>query len=173
MTDEVSMSNHQDTAKAFLKTAGTGNVQEGYDRYVAPSFIHHNQYFKGDRQSLLTAMQEASKTSPNKSIDIKHVYEDGDTVITHSLVTRQDPHAQEIAVIHILSVRTRSHRGAVGCRAAHLEGFAEREWDVLTGGRDPRSAVVSCLWQTDRPGLGRRQPLRVAARATGPSTCCT
>lgn len=59
------MSNHQDTAKAFLKTAGTGNVQEAYDRYVAPSFIHHNQYFKGDRQSLLTAMQEASKTSPN------------------------------------------------------------------------------------------------------------
>ena len=95
------MSNHQDAAKAFLKTAGTGNVQEAYDRYVAPSFIHHNQYFKGDRQSLLTAMQEASKTSPNKSIDIKHVYEDGDTVITHSLVTRQDPHAQEIAVIHI------------------------------------------------------------------------
>jgi hypothetical protein len=57
------MSNHQDTAKAFLKIAGTGNVQEAYDRYVAPSFIHHNQYFKGDRQSLLTAMQEASKTS--------------------------------------------------------------------------------------------------------------
>jgi predicted SnoaL-like aldol condensation-catalyzing enzyme len=95
------MSNHQDTAKAFLKTAGTGNVQEAYDRYVAPSFIHHNQYFKGDRQSLLTAMQEASKTSPNRSIDIKHVYEDGEMVITHSLVTRQDPQAPEIAVVHI------------------------------------------------------------------------
>ena len=100
--DEVSMSNHQHAAKTFLKMAGTGNVQEAYDRYVAPSFIHHNQYFRGDRQSLLTAMQEASKTSPNKSIDIKQVYEDGDTVIVHSLVTRQDPHAPEIAVVHIL-----------------------------------------------------------------------
>src|SRR5215510_920062 len=95
------MSNHQETAERFLDMAGTGNVQEAYDRYIAPSFIHHNQYFKGDRQSLLTAMQEASKATPNRSIDIKHIYEDGDTVITHSLVTRQDSQAPEIAVVHI------------------------------------------------------------------------
>ena len=95
------MSKHKDAAASFLKTAGMGKVQEAYDQYAAPSFIHHNQYFKGDRQSLLKAMQEASKTSPNRSIDIKHVYEDGDTVITHSLVTRQDPEAQAIAVVHI------------------------------------------------------------------------
>jgi len=95
------MSKHKEAAKSFLEMAGTGKVQEAYDRYVAPSFIHHNQSFKGDRQSLLTAMQEASKTSPNKSIQVKRVYEDGDTVITHSLVTRQDPNAPEIAVIHI------------------------------------------------------------------------
>jgi len=41
------MSHHQDPAKAFLKMAGDGNVQEAYDWYVAPSFTHHNQYFKG------------------------------------------------------------------------------------------------------------------------------
>ena len=46
-------------------------------------------------------MQQASKVTPNKSIEIKHVYEDGDTVITHSLVTRQDPDAPAIAVVHI------------------------------------------------------------------------
>ncbi len=96
-----SMSKHKDAAESFLKMAGMGKVQEAYDRYVAPSFIHHNQYFKGDRQSLLTAMQEASKTAPNKSIEIKHVYEDGDTVITHSLVTRRDPVSPDIAVVHI------------------------------------------------------------------------
>ena len=95
------MSNHKEAARSFLQMAGSGKVQEGYDRYVAPSFIHHNQYFKGDRQSLLTAMQEASTTTPNKSIEIKHIYEDGDTVITHSLVTRQDPEAPKIAVVHI------------------------------------------------------------------------
>jgi predicted SnoaL-like aldol condensation-catalyzing enzyme len=95
------MSKHKEAAKSFLKIAGTGKVQEAYDEYVAPSFIHHNQYLRGDRQSLLTAMQEASKTTPNKSIEIKHVYEDGDTVITHSLVTRQDAEAPDIAVVHI------------------------------------------------------------------------
>ena len=95
------MSKHQEAAKSFLNMAGMGKVQEAYDQYVAPSFIHHNQYFKGDRQSLLTAMHEASTTSPNKSIQIKRIYQDGDTVVTHSLVTRQDPQAPAIAVVHI------------------------------------------------------------------------
>jgi predicted SnoaL-like aldol condensation-catalyzing enzyme len=95
------MSKHKEAAQSFLKMAGTGKVQEAYDQYIAPSFIHHNQFFKGDRQSLLDAMQEASKVSPNKSIEIQRVYEEGDTVITHSLVTRQDPDAPEIAVVHI------------------------------------------------------------------------
>jgi predicted SnoaL-like aldol condensation-catalyzing enzyme len=95
------MSNHKEAATAFLRMAGTGQVQEAYDRYVAPSFIHHNQHFKGDRQSLLTAMQEASQATPNKSVDIKRVVEDGDTVITHSLVSRQDPQAADVAVVHI------------------------------------------------------------------------
>ena len=95
------MSKHKEAAKSFLKTAGTGNVQQAYDQYVAPSFIHHNQHFAGDRQSLLTAMQEAAKATPNKSVEIKRIHEDGDTVITHSLVTRQDPEAPDVAAVHI------------------------------------------------------------------------
>ena len=46
-------------------------------------------------------MQEASKATPNKSVDIKRVVEDGDTVVTHSVVSRQDPQAPDIAVVHI------------------------------------------------------------------------
>lgn len=95
------MSQHNEAAKSFLKMAGGGKVQEAYDQYVAPSFIHHNQYFKGDRQSLLTAMQEASKSHPNKSIEIHHIYEDGNTVITHSLVIPHDAKSPNIAVVHI------------------------------------------------------------------------
>jgi predicted SnoaL-like aldol condensation-catalyzing enzyme len=49
----------------------------------------------------VVAMEEASQRNPNKSIDIKHVYEAGDTVITHSQVTRQDPAEPGIAVVHI------------------------------------------------------------------------
>jgi predicted SnoaL-like aldol condensation-catalyzing enzyme len=94
------MSNKQ-SASSFLKMAASGDVRAAYERFVAPNFTHHNQYFKGDRQSLMIAMDEASRTSPNKSIDIRHIYEDGDTVITHSLVTRQNPAAPGIVVVHI------------------------------------------------------------------------
>ncbi len=91
----------KEIAVTFLKMAASGNVQSAYDKFVAPHFIHHNQYFKGDRQSLMAAMEEASKTSPNKSIEIEHVYEDDDTVVTHSRVVRQNPADLNIAVIHI------------------------------------------------------------------------
>ena len=95
------MSHHKESATTFLKMASSGRVQEAYDQFVAPSFIHHNQYFAGDRQSLLDGMAEASRTAPNRAIDIKHVYEDGDVVITHSHVSRQDSDAPEVAVVHI------------------------------------------------------------------------
>ena len=49
----------------------------------------------------MTAMQEAARTTPNRSIEIKHVYEDGDRVIVQSLVTRQEADAPKIAVVHI------------------------------------------------------------------------
>src|SRR4051812_47191714 len=90
---------NKESATSFLQMAGSGNVRAAYDKFVAPNFIHHNQYFKGDRQSLLVAMEEASKTHANNAIDVKHTYQDGNIVITHSLVTRQDPQASRIAVV--------------------------------------------------------------------------
>jgi len=92
---------NKEKAVSFLKMAGSGDVQSAYDKFVGPKFIHHNPYFKGDRQSLLDAMKEASVKSPNKSIEVKHVYEDANTVITHSLVTRQNPEEPGIVVVHI------------------------------------------------------------------------
>jgi len=92
---------NKERSVSFLKMAGSGDVQNAYDKFVALSFVHHNQYFKGDRQSLLNAMKEASVKSPNKSIDVKHMYEDGNTVVTHSLVTRQNPEEPGIVVVHI------------------------------------------------------------------------
>lgn len=89
---------HKDDAVSFLKLAATGNVQDAYQKHISQDFIHHNQYFKGDRESLLKAMENAHKTSPNKSIEIKYAYEDGNTVITHSLVAKEN---QDIVVIHI------------------------------------------------------------------------
>ncbi|MFZ1809230.1 MAG: nuclear transport factor 2 family protein [Cyclobacteriaceae bacterium] len=88
----------KEIAASFLKMAGTGEVKEAFAQFITNSFTHHNQYFKGDRESLLVAMQEAHDTSPNKSIIVKYIYQDGDTVITHSHVVKDD---MEIAVVHI------------------------------------------------------------------------
>ena len=71
----------KESAVSFLKLAAFGNVQEAYEKFISPDFIHHNQYFKGDRESLMNAMASADKTSPNKSFEIKHIYEDGDKVV--------------------------------------------------------------------------------------------
>ena len=95
------MSQRKESAVAFLKMAGTGEVRVAYDRFIAPGFIHHNPYFKGDRQSLLDAMEHAHRASPNKAVEVQRAFEDGDHVITHSRVVRRDPAASEIAVVHI------------------------------------------------------------------------
>jgi len=91
----------KEIAVTFLKMAGSGEVQAAYDKFIAPDFVHHNVYFKGDRQSLLTAMDEASRTNPNSSIEVEHVWEDGDTVVTHSKVVKAAPNRMTIAVVHI------------------------------------------------------------------------
>jgi len=85
----------------FLRMAGSGNTEEAYARFIASDFAHHTQYFRGDRDSLKSAMADAHDKSPNKLIDVKQVFEDGDFVITHSLVVRSRPSEQDIAVIHI------------------------------------------------------------------------
>jgi predicted SnoaL-like aldol condensation-catalyzing enzyme len=91
----------KESAIEFLRLAGGGRAREAFDRFVASGFFHHNQYFRGDRESLLLAMEEASRKSPNKSLTVKHVYEDGETVITHSHVVRRAEGDPGIAVVHI------------------------------------------------------------------------
>jgi predicted SnoaL-like aldol condensation-catalyzing enzyme len=90
--------NQKDMAASFLKIAALGNPKEAYDKFVSANFIHHNQYFKGDRQSLLQAMEENSKASPNKSFTVHQAVEEGDRVFTYSHVVKE---TMEIAVVHM------------------------------------------------------------------------
>lgn len=93
------MSN-KESATAFLKMAATGHIREAYEKFISPGFIHHNQYFKGDRESLMMGMEEAAKKNPNKALTVKQIFEDRDTVITHSHV-KQSPDDIGVAVVHI------------------------------------------------------------------------
>ena len=93
--------NKKDIATAFLKMVSSGQVREAYEKYVHPNFRHHNAYFKGDRESLLVAMEEAHIASPNKSFEVVRALEDGALVATHGRLLRADPSAPEIAAVHI------------------------------------------------------------------------
>ena len=68
-TGGIYMENKVDTkiaaATSFLTMVADRRTQEAYDRFISPEFIHHNQWFKGDRQSLLIAMEEAGKVNPD------------------------------------------------------------------------------------------------------------
>jgi predicted SnoaL-like aldol condensation-catalyzing enzyme len=46
----------------------------------------------------MSAMSDAHQKNPNKSIKIKYTYEGGSTVITHSLVTKEQ---FQMAVVHV------------------------------------------------------------------------
>jgi predicted SnoaL-like aldol condensation-catalyzing enzyme len=96
--------NLKEAAKDFLNLAAAGRVVEAYEKYVANGFIHHNQYFKGDRETLLQAMKEAARENPATTLSVEHSYLDGDTVITHSLV-KHDPSKPGIAVVHIFKFK--------------------------------------------------------------------
>ncbi len=85
----------------FLQLVVAGKVREAYDKYVSPDFIHHNPYFKGDRQSLLVAMEENEQVNPGKLLEVQHVAEDGDIVMVHSRLKFQQAGMSEMAVIHI------------------------------------------------------------------------
>jgi predicted SnoaL-like aldol condensation-catalyzing enzyme len=91
----------KESAATFLGMASAGKIEEAYAKFIASKFVHHNQYFKGDRESLKSAMAEAHRTSPNRSFEVKRVFEDGNFVVTHSRVVRSDPKEQDIAVVHI------------------------------------------------------------------------
>lgn len=89
----------KDIATSFLQMAWSGAVSEAYDKYVHPDFIHHNAYFKGDRETLLRGMDESARQFPNSQGEVLRALEDGDLVAVHSKVAL-DPE-QVISVIHI------------------------------------------------------------------------
>ena len=90
----------KEAAVDFLKLASSGDVRKAYELYVAPDFKHHNPYYKGDRESLMKGMEDASKSSPNKEFKVLHALEDGDMVSVHSRVIQASLDTP-ISVVHI------------------------------------------------------------------------
>src|SRR5918994_5970210 len=90
----------KEAAISFLTLVAAGRVRDAYAKHIADGFLHHNAYFPGDRQSLLTAMEDNARQNPNKRLDVLRALEDGDLVAVHSHV-RQNPDDRGGVVVHI------------------------------------------------------------------------
>lgn len=87
-------------AQQFLLLTASGAVDEAYERFVAHDFIHHNQYFKGDRESLRLAMRESAASMPDKQLTVHSMVQEQDRVTTYSHV-QISASAMDIAVFHM------------------------------------------------------------------------
>lgn len=91
----------KEIAQDFLKLASSGQPRKAFELYVADDFIHHNAYFKGDRQTLMLAMEDAHKQNPNKVFEMQRALEDGSLVAVHSRVEQEGESGWIGAVMHI------------------------------------------------------------------------
>jgi predicted SnoaL-like aldol condensation-catalyzing enzyme len=91
---------NKDAAISFLEMASRGDVRQAYSKFVGPGFKHHNPYFDGSAEALMTAMEENARENPNKTLDVKRVIAESDLVAVHSHV-RQNPGDLGGAVIHL------------------------------------------------------------------------
>jgi predicted SnoaL-like aldol condensation-catalyzing enzyme len=76
----------KEIATTFLKLASADNVREAFDRFIHRDFKHHMIFFKGDRQSFMTAMEENAQQFPDKTYETLRALEDGDLVAVHGRV---------------------------------------------------------------------------------------
>jgi predicted SnoaL-like aldol condensation-catalyzing enzyme len=90
----------KEIATDFLKRAAAGQARGAFERYVAKGFRHHNAYFAGDANSLMTAMDDNARQNPGKTLEVKLTLEDGDKVATFSKVLH-GPTDSGAAVVHI------------------------------------------------------------------------
>ena len=91
--------NKKEIATSFLNLSSSGKVREAYEKYIHSDFFHHNLYFKGDRESLLTGMEENAREFTDKRYETMHTLDDGDLVAVHGKVTLTPDLV--FAVIHI------------------------------------------------------------------------
>jgi predicted SnoaL-like aldol condensation-catalyzing enzyme len=87
-------------ALSFFDLVVSGEFRKWFDKHTSYDFIHHNQYFKGDRESLLLAIEEDAMNNPGKQVEVKISLEDGNLVTTYSHV-KQSPDDPGFALMHI------------------------------------------------------------------------
>jgi predicted SnoaL-like aldol condensation-catalyzing enzyme len=95
----MSPSSNREIALSFFDLVESREFRKWFDKYTSQDFIHHNQYFKGDRESLILAIEEDARNNPEKRLEVKMSLEDGDLVTIFSHV-QQNPDDPGFALVH-------------------------------------------------------------------------
>src|SRR5512135_1622751 len=96
-------SSQKDTATSFLRLVVAGQIREAYAAHVADDMRHHNMYCAGDAAALEKSMLENHAAFPNKTLEVRHVLQEGDLVAVHSHI-RLKPGDPGIAAVHIFRI---------------------------------------------------------------------
>ncbi len=77
--------NRKQIAVMLLEGIVTNHAEEVYLKHTTSTFIHHNIFFKGDRDLLLKALIENNIEYPSKKLTIKYVIAEENyvTVFSH------------------------------------------------------------------------------------------
>lgn len=95
------MRTKKDISKEFLTLCSKGESRKAFKLHVGKKFKHHNPYFRGDAEALMTAMEESAKSTPNEIFEVRNIIEEGNLVWVHSYI-QQAGNNMEISVVHIL-----------------------------------------------------------------------
>jgi predicted SnoaL-like aldol condensation-catalyzing enzyme len=90
----------KEKVRNFFDSVIAGKIDEAYELYVSPRMIHHNFWFKGDRDSLKQGMKESHVQTPLKKFQVQKILQEGCTVWTYSLI-KMKPEDTGMAVMHI------------------------------------------------------------------------
>ena len=94
------MDSKKNSAISFLELAASRRVRDAYAKYVGPGFRHHNPFYAGNAQALMTGMEENARQNPDKRLNVLRALEDGNFVAVHSHV-QQKPADQGAVVVHL------------------------------------------------------------------------
>jgi predicted SnoaL-like aldol condensation-catalyzing enzyme len=108
------MSSNKNAALEFERLIVTGQIRDAYERYVSPTFRHHNPYFPGDRASLLQGMEENADAFPGKIYEVQRALEEGDLVVVHARL-QLNSGMPPVSVVHLYRFE---------------DGMIAEEWDL-------------------------------------------
>ncbi|MBX0356832.1 nuclear transport factor 2 family protein [Halobacillus sp. Nhm2S1] len=92
---------NKERAVSFLKQVAGGEVRGAYQKYIHPDFSHHNPYFRGDKDSLMSAMEEDASRNPQKTLEVHRAMEEERIVVVHSHI-KQHQEDNGVAVVHMM-----------------------------------------------------------------------